>query len=140
MFAGVFLFSLYNLNPGWVVIAGVATLVAGAAARPLAALLVLAALAPLSTILLLVLRANGGIRLSEALTLAFLMGWAARRACRPSPLRVSHLLRWSATLLIALTLASGLVQQAIALTQSGVSVLTDLIPSLFIPRSAAQRG
>ncbi len=132
MLAAVFLSSLYDVNAGSIVIAFVAILAACAAVRPLAALLVLAGLAPLSTILLLVLPAGGNIRLTEALTLAFLMGWAARRAWRPRPLRVSPALRWSATLLIALTLASAVIQQAIAVVQSGGSVAMDLVPALLV--------
>ena len=132
LIAGLFLFTLRQIDAGWTVISLVSALAVCAALRPSAALPALAALAPLCAMLLLAVRASS-FRLTEALTLAFLLGWAARRAWRPSPLRVSSGVRWSATLLIAMTLASALVQQAVAATRSGASVLGGLSSALFIP-------
>lgn len=53
----------------------------------------------------------------EAMTLAFLTGWATRHVWAASPLRVSAPLRWSATLLVAASLASMIVSGAGILTQ-----------------------
>ena len=125
---GLLLLSFYAQPVGWVLTAGVTATFACAIVYPFESILVLAALGPLAEILLVLTGANStGVRLSEALVLAFLTGWGVRRSIRPRPLGVSPWLSWSATFLIALTLASVVVQQAVVLSEESRSVSNDLL-------------
>ena len=80
-----------------------------AAARPFAALLVVAGIGPLATILLIDEEWSADLRFSEVLILAFVAGSSAHRAVRPRLVAVSRPLFWSATVLLAATVASAAV-------------------------------
>jgi O-antigen ligase len=88
--------------------------------RPYEALLVVFALAPLSTILFVVLRIpTPGVRVIEAIVLAHLTGWAAHGAIRARPPFSSSALRWCAAALLTAALASGIVSAAVMFAQQG---------------------
>ncbi len=109
----------FALHPiGWAAGTGIAAIVLAAALSPYRALLLLAALGPLSTILFIVAGIEAGAwRLFEAMVLAFLTGWAAQHALWPSPLAVPPGVGWSAAILLAAALGSGLVSAARLLTE-----------------------
>ena len=95
---------------GWTPVTFVAGLATLAALRLHDAFLVFAALSPLAAVTFLLVRAaDSTIRFEEAVTLAFLAGWAARRSIRPRKLPISDELRWSAALLVTATVVSGIV-------------------------------
>jgi O-antigen ligase len=103
-------------NPGW---GGPLALLAFgllAAARPADALLALAALGPLATVVL-VLTGAPGLPLAEGVTLAFVAGWMLRQALRPEPLGASPWLRWGALGLMAAAGTSALVYVAVLLVE-----------------------
>lgn len=109
----------FCLQPvGWVPGAAAVGLAALAAARPYPAVLVLAALGPMATIVAVYAGIDPRkIRLFEALVLAFLSGWMARHALRPSRLEVPATLRAGAVMLLALALASTVVTAMVVLTE-----------------------
>lgn len=127
-FLGLLLLSFYSQPVGWLLTAGVTAGLACAIVYPYQSILVLAALGPLAEILLVLTGANStGVRLSEALVLAFLAGWALRHAYRPRPLGVSPWLGWAVAFLVALTLASVIVQEAVVLSEESRSISNDLL-------------
>ena len=97
-----------------------------AAARPFDALLVVAGIGPLATILLILTRSGSAdLRFSEVLILAFVAGSSAHRAVRPRVVAVSRRLFWSATVLIAAAAASAAVGVAgYVAQQPGTAALT----------------
>jgi hypothetical protein len=101
-------FYMHPLGPAIsLLLAGLAVL---SGASPYRGLLVLAALAPLATVIAAVLRLETpGVRAIEGLTLAFLAGWTMRRVIQPSPLPLPSTLRWTSSALMAAALASAVV-------------------------------
>ena len=130
---GGLLLSLYYQPVGWAPIAVAASLAVLAASRPFDALLVLAALGPLATVLFVLTRVGSiGLHFEQAMTLACLAGGSARRALEPRRLAVSPWLQWSAALLITSAVTSAVVGGArIAAEQPGVS-LPELLHSLLV--------
>ncbi len=132
LLATVPLLSLQTQSPHPTTIAGIAALALLTGFRPLDALLLYSGLAPLATILVLIIEPEGSrLRLIEAATLALLAGWSARRAVLPRPLAVIAPLRWSVAILIAASLASLVVSAAILVSEdpgaSAAAVLRPLV-------------
>ena len=130
--ASLLLLSFYShpigAYPGFA-LAGLAVL---AAVRPYEALLLLAAFSPIASMLFVVSGIEaGGLRVIEAMTVAYLAGWAARRVVRLEPLAVSRALRWSAAALILAALASGVISGAVILTEHGGDTTWRLLDDLF---------
>jgi O-antigen ligase len=97
---------------------GMAGLGIAAAVRPFPALLVVAGLGPLATAI--VGRFGtlaGSITPAEMMTLTLLTGWAVGLAIRSRPLDASGTLKWSVAVLIAITMASGIVHEFTAQAQ-----------------------
>ena len=132
LFAALLL-SLYYQPVGWAPAALAASLALLAVFRPFDALLVLAALGPLATVIFVLARtASIGVSFERAMVLACLCGWSLRRAFEPRQLAVSPWLRWSAALLVACAVASAAVGAArIAAEQPGVP-LPELLHSLLV--------
>jgi hypothetical protein len=109
----------FYLGPiGWIAGPGIGALLVLTLIRPYIALLLLAALGPLSTILFLLARVGaGGLRLFEAMVLAVAAGWTVRHAIRPSRLTLSPIALASAALLIAIALGSTIVSAAAVLAE-----------------------
>lgn len=118
LLTGIFLQAFFQQPVGWPLALGLFALLVLTAFRPYEALLLLASLGPLSAILFILSGSEArGLRLFEAMTLAFLTGWAAGRAVRPRPFTVGALLRWSATLLGVAALASAVISGAVLLAE-----------------------
>ena len=80
------------------------------AVRPFPGLLLLAAAGPIAAIIYSWGRGDGGNAVfAEAISLAFLTGWTARQMVRATPLQVAPSIRWPATMLAVLAVASGVV-------------------------------
>lgn len=127
LLAGLLLLSSSHHNLSGFAIGVLWGVVALTAARPYDGLLVLAGLGPLITMFQAVVGDGAsGVRFSEALTLAFLCGAAARRTVQARPFGIAPRIAWPAVILIAAALASGVIQGAIlgtvqpGLTRGGV--------------------
>ena len=127
LLAGLCLQSIYHEHVGLGPMLGASAFALVAAFRPFDALLLLAALGPLAKMVFLLTK-NGPVDLdfAETVTLAFLAGSAARRAASARPLRVSAPVRWSATILIAAALASGIVSAGIIVAEHPGSSVWEL--------------
>ena len=89
-----------------------------AAVRPYVALLLVAGLGPLSTILFLYAGVGaGGLRLFEAMVLAAAAGWSLHHTVTPTPLRITPPVLGSAAVLIAAALASAVISTGVLLTE-----------------------
>jgi hypothetical protein len=78
--------------------------------RPFPALVTLAALGPLATIIFIWGRGEAGhVQFAETMVLAYLAGWAANRVLNPAPLQVPAAVRYAALLLSVAAVASGIV-------------------------------
>jgi O-antigen ligase len=127
LLAALCLQSIYREPVGWLPPLAATALAIAALVRPYDALLLLAGFGPLSVMLFLLIRTGStGVEFGEALVLAFLAGSAARRAIWPRPLVVSPPLFWSAAVLIALTVAAGVVNAAIIMEESPGTALAEL--------------
>jgi O-antigen ligase len=115
------LLASFYLHPvGWAAAGLLLCLAVFSAAFPPEGLLVYAAAAPLSTILAVLADAHiDGARFVEALTLAFLAGWATHRVLRPVKLVGSQALRWCCAALAVLAFASAVVSGSIVLAELG---------------------
>lgn len=106
--AAVLLQSAFHQPVGFLVQGICVALVVVAALRPFDGLLLLASLGPLSTaIFLLATQSRVNLEFAEALTLAFIAGWAARQATAGTPLAASRGIRWACMLLLTAAVASG---------------------------------
>ncbi len=133
--ATLLLQSIYHQPVGWAPGSSVAALALFAALRPFQAVLLLGALCPLAGIIFVLISAHGGgLRFAEALALACIAGWSARRAVQGRPLRVSPWLRWTVMTLIAAALASSVVYGAVMLAEDPSIAGTGILPT-FIVRS-----
>ena len=111
--AGLCLVSILYQPVGWGPRLIVAALAVGAAFAPDRSLIVLAGIGPLSAALFGLSRTNSiPLNFGEALTLAFLLGFAARRAGTPRRLAISAPIGWSAGILLTIALGSALVDGA----------------------------
>jgi O-antigen ligase len=123
--------SIYHQPVGWAPTLVAAALALAAATRPHNALLVLAAIAPLSTVLFVLIRTRPvSLDYGEVVTLAYLAGWLARRAVRPGPLRVAPTVRWSAIALLLVAVASGVINVGIIVTERQASSAKELFLTL----------
>ena len=126
--AGVLLQSLFHQPVGLLVPAGILALVLVAALRPYHGLLLLAALGPLSTAVFhLGTSTTINIQFAEALTLAFITGWAGGRAFAPAPLAVAPGVRWAAVLLLVAAAASGVTQWSKIRMEALAEPLVDIV-------------
>lgn len=108
--AALLLHSLYRFPIGFTANAIVVATMALAALAPAAALTAVAGLGPLAGLFFLLIRTDYDVvRFEEVFVLAFLIGWSLRRAFTATRARVSPAFRWSAALLVAAALASGIV-------------------------------
>jgi hypothetical protein len=122
------LLPLINLPVGWAPLALVIVLVLFSAVRPEQALLLFVGLQAIATTLFVAFREGSvGLRYAEALTLAFIVGWAARRCVRPTALQVDPLVRRAVAGLSAAAVASLVVDVAILIAQQP----GETIPELF---------
>ena len=111
--AAVCLLSIYHQPVGWGPPLIVAALAVVAVFRPFYALLVTAGVGPLSAALFGATRAQPiALNFSEALMLAFLLGFAVRRVAHPRPLAVASSITWTAAILVAIPLAAAAVSAA----------------------------
>jgi O-antigen ligase len=118
LLAAILLHSIFESPIGWAPTTIVVALGLAAAIRPYAALLLFAGVAPLAGVIFVITRVgNSGFHFEEAVTLAFIAGWSARRTFNPRPLAVPAGLRAAVWLLVAATLASAIVTTAIAAAQ-----------------------
>jgi O-antigen ligase len=110
--------SIFHQPVGWAPIAAVTALAIVAALRPYEALLILAALGPLASMIFVLLRTGeSGVRFHEAMAVAFLGGFALRRIVQPRPPAFGPWLYASTILLLALVLASGAFTAAIMVAE-----------------------
>jgi O-antigen ligase len=111
--AALCLSSISHQPVGWGPPLIVTALALLAAFRPYVALLVAAGVGPLGAVVLGATRAEPiALHFYEALTLAFLLGFAVRRVVTPRPLRIAPMIAWPAALLITIPLASAMVSAA----------------------------
>jgi hypothetical protein len=114
LIAALVLYPFFNQPIGWAPIAVAAFVIALSAVRTFEALLVLAAVLPISGSLFVLIRTGTlGLRFSEALMLAFVGGWALRRIIRPRRLVVTPAILWSAVALIGIAVASATIDAVI---------------------------
>ena len=134
--AGLCLLSIFHQPVGWGPRLIVTALAVGAAFRPFDALIVVTGLGPLAAALFELTRMGSAYRLrfGEALTLAFFMGFAARRAAKLRPLAVPAPVGWSAAILLTIALASGVVAAAIFRVEHMDQTIAGLV-SRFIART-----
>jgi O-antigen ligase len=131
--AALLLQSIYHQPVGWAPGSAVAALAVFAAFRPFQAVLLLGALGPLAGIIFVLISAHGaGLRFAEALALACIAGWSARRAVQGHPLRVSPWLRWTVMPLIAAALASSVVYGAVMLAEDPSLLGTGILPAFIV--------
>jgi O-antigen ligase len=131
--AVVLLQSLFRQPVGPALALGMAALVVLAAWRPFDALLVLAGLGPLSSMLFSLGRGtSASIQFAEALTLAFIAGWSARRAATARPLAVPGWLAAAAVLLMMMAGASAVVETAVLRAQTPSEPFADLLTTMII--------
>ena len=130
LLGGLFLLSIYHQPVGWGPRLIVTALALGAAFRPYDALIALAGLGPLAAALYGLTRTDAvGLNFPEALTLAFLTGFSARRAAKPRLLAIPAPIGWSATILLAIAFTSGVVEASIITTESFDSGVARLVAS-----------
>jgi O-antigen ligase len=131
--AALLLQSIYHQPVGWAPGSAVAALAVFAALRPFQAVLLLGALGPLAGVIFVLISAHGGgLRFAEALALACIAGWSARRAIEGHPLRVSPWLRWTVMPLIAAALASSVVYGAVMLAEDPSLLGTGILPAFIV--------
>ncbi len=127
LLAGVCLQSIYHEPVGLAPALGASAFALVAVFRPYDALLLLAAFGPLARVVFVMAKTGSAdLDFAETLTLAFLAGSAARRAASPRPFSLSAPVRWSATILIAAALASGIVSAGIIVAEYPGSSLAEL--------------
>jgi O-antigen ligase len=120
--AAVLLLSMSAPHPGAVMVAAIWSVAVLSAMRPFDGLLVLAGLGPVVTALAIALRADdAGVHFPEALTLAFIAGASARRAFSGSPASLPRRILWPTIVLIALGVASALVNATMLITEQDES-------------------
>jgi O-antigen ligase len=114
--AGALYQSIYHQSPNWLTLIALSSLVLVSAVRPFLALLVLAGLGPLSTLIAIPLGAPPSVHLGVAMTFAFLTGAAINRVFTPEHApdpRVDAV----AFLVVLLAMASALVQAAVLVAE-----------------------
>jgi len=130
--AATLLLSFFFQPLGWRAGLLLAAIFLLAAFRPHEALLIVAAVLPLSTILFQLLEvAAGGFRMIEALSLAYLAGWGAHGAATGRRVHIPPLLGWSAGALLAAAFASAIVSGAALLSEQGGDTALHLIDDWF---------
>jgi O-antigen ligase len=116
--AATLLASLWRPQLGWPMVAIVWGAAVLSAVRPFYGLLLLAGIGPIVTALAIVLHADkAGVHFPEALTLAFIAGAAARRTSSGGLPAMPRRILWPAGILVALALASALVNGALLATE-----------------------
>ena len=111
----------------------VTTMGVGAMVWPYHALIALAGIGPLAGAIFVATRAGySGFHFEEALVLAFITGWAARRAVRPRPSTVAPLLIATVIVLAIMTLASAVVTTAIAAAEQPSIPASEFVQALVL--------
>ena len=104
-----------------------------AAVRPYDALLIVAGLGPLAGVIFVVLRTgDSGAHFFEAMTVAFIAGFAVQRVFRPRPPSLRSWLYVSVIVLLALVLASGAFSAAVMVAEEPGWAPVALLRSLTI--------
>jgi O-antigen ligase len=120
--------SFYQQPIGSIAGSGLAALLVLTIVRPYAAILLFAALGPLSTILFMLAGVGaGGMRIFEAMTLAVTAGRAIRHAVRPSPLNLRPAVIAASSVLIAIAVASTIVSGGVVLAEEFVSPMRGVL-------------
>lgn len=124
----VFLQSFFRQPVAPLLVAGVAALAVTAARRPYPALLIVAGLGPLSTVIFNLARGTAGsVQFGETVVLAFLAGWTARRVWTGEPLRVPPIIRVTALLLALGAVASAFVMWSGMRAEMQMEPLRDML-------------
>ena len=125
--------SIFHQPVGWLPPAVVTALGLLAAVRPYDALLIVAGLGPLAGIIFVVLRTGDhGGHFFEAMTVAFIAGFAVRRVFQPRPPSLRPWLYVSVILLLAIILASGAFSAAVMVAEEPGWAPVALLRSLTI--------
>lgn len=127
----VLLQSVYRPSLGWIPGTIITALVLFAAVKPYEALCVLAGIGPLAALLFFAAgTGRDAFHYHEAFALAIIGGWAARRMLLPRRLAVPPALRWCTLTLLAVVIASAVVNGAIVAAENPSDAPSEVVRSL----------